>query len=202
MWYTRLQLFAECVYTRLKLRKPAYTRVHLVQLAYIRFCNPEKRRIWSLSRKIKKHRLKTGKAWIQENIRQSEPINRGAEPRLAWGLPKLGTTRMLSPAESPILVEGKVPLGSFGLRLYQTENCYFKETHTQPSSLLLSKSLRFRAHTYGPTLEKTVRVQTLLGVPFFFLWPARQTNQRTQQYLYKYLCINHLHAIKLVIKDL
>jgi hypothetical protein len=76
---------------------------------------------------------------------------------------------MLSLAESPILVEGKVPLGSFGLRLYQTENCYFKETHTQPSSLLLSKSLRFRAHTYGPTLEKTVRVQTLLGVPFFFL---------------------------------
>ena len=140
MWYTRLQLCAECVYTRLKLRKPAYTRVHLVQLVYIRFCNPEKERIWSLSRKIKKTQTeKLEKLGFQERIRQSEPTNRGAEPWLAWGLPKLGTTRVLSPVESPILVEGKVPLGSFGLRLYQTENCLFKETHTQPSSLLLSK---------------------------------------------------------------
>jgi hypothetical protein len=52
-----------------------------VQLAYIRFCNPEKRAYLKSFKKNKKTQTeKLEKLGVQEKIRQSEPTNRGAEP--------------------------------------------------------------------------------------------------------------------------
>ena len=141
MWYTRLQLFAECVYTRLKLRKPAYTRVHLVQLAYIRFCNPEKERIWSLSRKKKKNTdWKTGKAW---SSRKDQTVR--ANKQRGWALIGLRTTQTRnnkSVVPSGVANSGwreSTPRVLWAKTLPDWKLLIQRNTHTQPSFLLLSK---------------------------------------------------------------